>query len=99
MSAAKDEEVIDSLKRWLERKDANFLDWIDEAEDTGEVCHDTKEVKALQDAVAEYEEEIAHLKRSLQFDQPAKGAELGAALSEKVSTLDRRTRCPPAGEG
>ena len=87
MSAAKDEEVIDSLKRWLERKDANFLDWIDEADDTGEVCHDTKEVKALQDAVAEYEEEIAHLKRSLQFDQPARGAELGKALSDKVNTL------------
>jgi KaiC/GvpD/RAD55 family RecA-like ATPase len=87
ISAAKDEEVIDSLKRWLERKDANFLDWIEETESDGEVCHDTKEVEALQEAVAEYEMEIAQLKRSLKFDQPAEGAELGAALSEKVSTL------------
>ena len=88
ISAAKDEEVIDSLKRWLELEDAELLQFgFEETESDGEVCYDTKEVEALQEAVAEYEMEIAQLKRSLKFDQPAEGAELGRHSSEKVSTL------------
>ncbi|OPY34438.1 MAG: hypothetical protein A4E32_00165 [Methanomassiliicoccales archaeon PtaU1.Bin124] len=66
LDPSKDDEVIDSLKRWLDRKDATFLDWLEQDADQGkgETCA-PEELTALQQTLKKYEAELAKMRKRL----------------------------------
>jgi KaiC/GvpD/RAD55 family RecA-like ATPase len=64
--ATKDDEVIDGLKRWLDRKDATFLDWLEQDEEFAKTeCHAPEEVEALRETLAKYEGELGRMRKRL----------------------------------
>jgi hypothetical protein len=57
IDTAKDEEVIDGLKRWLDRKDVTFLEWLEEDSGFKMDFHTPEESEVIRSNLANFEME------------------------------------------
>lgn len=76
----RDDEVIDSLKRWIDRKDATFLDWLEDGSANAE-GHAPEEVEALRQTLEKYEAELVKMRKHLLTEE-----ELLQRETEQVDT-------------
>ncbi|QLH74938.1 MAG: recombinase RecA [Methanomassiliicoccales archaeon] len=85
----KDEEIIDGLKKWLDRKDITFLEWLreDPAWRTME-CPPSEETDRIKGELERYKVDIAKLRKRLAPDQP----ETDQGFSSIIELLERAVK-------
>lgn len=92
-TSVKDEEVIDGLKRWLEHKDATFLEWLEEDSDLKMESCTSIELEALQATLARYEKDLSRMRKRLLTEEEllqhetAQVDESTIELSERLEKL------------
>lgn len=90
VSVAKDDVVIDGLKRWLEKKDSTFLEWLESSDLDGEEECTPEEVQVLQGTVAKYELQLSAFGKALLTEEErASGNGETLVQSDLVERLDR----------